>query len=163
MKTQEEDLQQPSRSRRNLQDRVKGIHVWLVLWKATHAVERNAQASVTQLELGLTDFAVLEILLHKGPQPVNTIGKGVLLTSGSITTAIDRLESRGLVHRRSHPEDRRTRVVHLTEEGQRVIERAFEVHAQDMEETMEVLNAGERIELVRLLKKLGRYAEAKLQ
>lgn len=163
MKTQREDLQRPSGSRPNLQERAKGIHVWLVLWKATHAVEQNAQASVAQLELGLTDFAVLEALLHKGPQPVNTIGKRVLLTSGSITTAIDRLESKGLVHRRSHAEDRRTRVVHLTEEGRRVIECAFELHAKDMEETMGVLDAGERIELVRLLKKLGRYAEAKLQ
>lgn len=146
-----------------MQDRAKGIHVWLVFWKATDAVEQNAQASVAQLELGLTHFAMLEALIHKGPQPINTIGKRALLTSGSITTAIDRLELKGLVHRRSHVEDRRTWVVHLTEEGRRVIEHAFELHAQDMEEPMEVLNTGERIELVRLRKKLGRYAEAKLQ
>lgn len=143
--------------------RVEGTYVWLVLWKASHAVEQNARASVAQLGLGLTDFAVLEILLHKGPQPVNTIGKRVLLTSGSTTTAIDRLESKDLVHRGLHPEDRRTRVVHLTEDGRRLIERAFQLHAQDMEETVEVLNNRERVELVRLLKKLGRHAEAKLQ
>ena len=40
----------------------------------------------------MSDFAVLEALLHKGAQPVNVIGKRVFLTSGSITTAIDRLE-----------------------------------------------------------------------
>lgn len=54
-------------------------------------------------------------------------------------------------------------MVHLTDEGRRVIERAFQLHTQDMEETIEVLNTRERIELIRLLKKLGRCAEAKLQ
>lgn len=157
------DSQPASRDSRSAKERAKATHVWLVLWKASHAVEQNARASVAKLELGLTDFAVLEMLLHKGPQPVNTIGRRVLLTSGSITTAIDRLESRDLVYRTGHPEDRRTRMVHLTEEGRRVIERAFQLHARDMEEMAKVLNSQERIELVRLLKKLGRYAEAKAQ
>src|SRR4051794_29135562 len=85
-------------------------HVWLVLWKASRAVEQNAVNSVAALGLGLSDFAVLEVLLHAGPQTVNVIGRKVLLTSGSITTAIDRLEARKLVCRTSHPEDKRARV-----------------------------------------------------
>jgi MarR family 2-MHQ and catechol resistance regulon transcriptional repressor len=76
--------------------RASAVHVWLVLWKAAHAVEQNAANSVSALGLGLSDFAVLESLLHKGPQRVNVIGQKILLTSGSITTAIDRLESRKL-------------------------------------------------------------------
>src|SRR5260370_27735342 len=97
------------------------IHVWLVLWRAAHAIEQNAIASVLGLGLGLSEFAVLEVLLHKGPQPVNVIGKKVLLTSGSITAAIDRLESRNLVHRTIDPQDGRARIVHLTETGKRLI------------------------------------------
>jgi len=62
------------------------------------------------LELCGSDFAVLEALLHKGPLPVNEIGKKILLTSGSITVAIDRLEKRGLVERRAHGTDRRASV-----------------------------------------------------
>jgi DNA-binding MarR family transcriptional regulator len=54
-----------------------------------------------------SDFAVLEALLHKGPLPVNEIGKKVLLTSGSITVAVDRLETKGLVERRASGADRR--------------------------------------------------------
>src|SRR5258708_40212975 len=64
-----------------------------------------------------SDFAVLEALLHKGPLPVNEIGKKILLTSGSITVAIDRLETKGLVQRRASGTDRRGRIVHLTKEG----------------------------------------------
>lgn len=136
------------------------IRVWLILWKAARAVEQNAMTSVSGLGLGLSDFAVLEVLLHKGPQPVNVIGKKVFLTSGSITTAIDRLESRKLVHRTAHPEDRRTRLVELTEKGKRLIECAFRQHARDMEETMAVLSHQERMELIRLLKKVGLFAAA---
>jgi MarR family transcriptional regulator, 2-MHQ and catechol-resistance regulon repressor len=136
--------------------------IWLVLWKAARAIERNAIRSVSASGLGRSDFAVLEVLLHKGPQPVNIIGKKVLLTSGSITAAIDRLESRKMLRRTSNPKDRRSRIVQLTDTGRRLIELAFQKHAADMEETMAVLRSGERVELVRLLKKVGMWAAARL-
>src|SRR5260370_34868225 len=76
-----------------------GVHVRLVLWKAERAMEAVDRRSIEKLGLGLSDFAVLEMLLHKGPQPVNTIGAKVLLTSGAITAAVDRLEAPGLPRR----------------------------------------------------------------
>jgi MarR family transcriptional regulator, 2-MHQ and catechol-resistance regulon repressor len=142
--------------------REAATRVWIVLWKAAHAIEQNAVQSVSALGLGLSDFAVLEVLLHKGPQPVNIIGRKVLLTSGSITAAIDRLESRKLLSRTADPNDRRSRIVQLTDKGRHLIERAFQKHALDMEETMAVLRSGERVELVRLLKKVGMWAAARL-
>src|SRR5579872_395076 len=138
------------------------IHVWLVLWKAAHAIEQNALRSVAGLGLGLSDFAVLELLLHKGPQPVNVIGKRVLLTSGSITTAVDRLESRKLVRRTGDAKDRRSRIVALTPAGRRLIHKSFRRHAADMEHTLAVLSAPDRVDLVRLLKKAGLAAEERL-
>jgi MarR family transcriptional regulator, 2-MHQ and catechol-resistance regulon repressor len=137
--------------------------VWVVLWKAAHAIEQNAVRSVSALGLGLSEFAVLEVLLHKGPQPVNVIGKKVLLTSGSITAAVDRLESKKLVRRTADTGDLRARIVQLTGRGRRSIERAFQQHATDMEETMAVLRSNERTELVRLLKKVGMWAAARLE
>src|ERR1019366_5875295 len=107
-------------------------HVWLVLSKATRAVERNALSSISGLGLGLSDFAVLELLLHKGAQPVNRIGRKVLLASGSITAAVDRLETRNLVHRTLDKTDRRARIVQLTAAGGKPIEQAFAKHALDM-------------------------------
>jgi MarR family 2-MHQ and catechol resistance regulon transcriptional repressor len=137
-----------------------GVHVFLVLWKALHAIEEYAVSSVAELGIGATDFAVLEALLHKGPLPVNEIGKKVLLTSGSITTAVDRLESRGLVERRAHGSDRRARIVHLTKQGRRLIGRAYAQHAEDMERLAAAsLTKAERAMLIRLLKKIG-YAAA---
>src|SRR2546425_12060807 len=78
-----------------------GVHVFLVLWKAARAVQAYAEKSISELEMCGSDFAVLEALLHKGPLPINEIGKKVLLTSGSITVAVDRLETKGLVDRKS--------------------------------------------------------------
>jgi MarR family 2-MHQ and catechol resistance regulon transcriptional repressor len=152
----------PAKRNLNPKSDTSATHVWLVLWKAARAVEQNAISSVSGLGLGLSDFAVLEVLFHKGAQPVNVIGKRILLTSGSITTAIDRLESRKLVHRTPHPEDQRARLVQLTDKGKRLIEDAFRQHALDMEQTMAVLTPSERFDLTRLLKKLGIFAAARL-
>jgi MarR family 2-MHQ and catechol resistance regulon transcriptional repressor len=137
--------------------------VWLILWKAAKAVEQNATRSVSALGLGLSDFAVLELLLHKGSQPVNVIGKKVFLTSASITAAIDRLASKKLVRRSDDSCDLRSRIVQLTPRGRGLIDRAFRQHEIDIEETIAVLKPRERTELIRLLKKLGMWAAVRLE
>jgi MarR family 2-MHQ and catechol resistance regulon transcriptional repressor len=101
----------------------------------------------------------MEILLHKGAQPVNGIGRRIGLTSGAITTAVDRLQAAELVTREDHPTDRRARVVRLTEQGKRAALRAFNGHKAAMDHAATVLTASERAELIRLLKKLGTAAE----
>jgi MarR family transcriptional regulator, 2-MHQ and catechol-resistance regulon repressor len=135
---------------------VPGVHVWLVLVKAAHALAARAGHSIAGLGMCASDFGALETLLHKGPLPVNALGRKLLLTSGSITTAIDRLERRGLVARRNDPDDRRARVVHLTPAGRGLIQKAFAAHAADMEQAVSALSAGERAALVESLKKLGK-------
>src|SRR5260370_18307660 len=106
---------------------VSGTHLWLGMMKAHRALERLAIQSIEASEVGLSDFAVLEMLLHKGPQPVNEIGRRIELTSGAITTAVDRLESRRLVAREAHPSDRRARIVRLTPAGKHQRARGFAV------------------------------------
>lgn len=133
-----------------------GVHVFLVLWKAAHAVQSYAEKSISGLGMGSSDFAALEALLHKGPLPVNEIGRKVLLTSGSITVAVDRLETKGLVERRAHGTDRRARIVHLTKEGRKLITHVYGVHAADMERLASAsLTKAERKTLIGLLKKIG--------
>ncbi len=133
-----------------------GVHVFLVLWKAARAAEAYAEKSILELEMCGSDFAVLESLLHKGPLPVNEIGKKVLLTSGSITVAVDRLETKGLVERRASGTDRRARIVHLTKEGRKLATRAYAAHAADMERlASSSLTVAQRKTLIGLLKKIG--------
>jgi MarR family transcriptional regulator, 2-MHQ and catechol-resistance regulon repressor len=140
-----------------------GLHLWLVLWKTYSAVREFAVRDIDKLGLTLTDFGILEALLNKGPLAVNDIGAKVALTSGSMTTAIDRLKSRGLVERRGVETDRRARIVHLTESGQRLISAAFAKHAAALDALGEELSAIERQQAIRLLKKLGHAAAARLE
>jgi MarR family transcriptional regulator, 2-MHQ and catechol-resistance regulon repressor len=136
-----------------------GVHLWVLLWKATKAVEAHARRSVNGTELGLSDFGVLEALLHKGPLPINVLGKKVLLSSGSMTAAVDRLEKSGYVERATISSDRRACIVHLTEEGSKLIRRVFAQHELDMERVFSLLDTSERKALANLLRKLGREAE----
>lgn len=151
-------MQKPVRQPRR-ENTIPGVHAWLILWKAARTVEAYANQSIKTLGMGSSDFGVLEVLLHKGPLPVNVIGKKVLLTSGSMTTAINRLERKGLVVKKDHPSDHRTWLVHLTVAGRRLIEKSFAEHATQMEHAFSILSTKERSELVETLKKLGRGVE----
>src|SRR2546428_13861046 len=142
---------------------ISGTHLWLVLMKAHRTLERLATRSIELSEVGLSDFAVMEMLLHKGPQPVNEIGRRVELTSGAITTAVDRLESRGLVKREAHPSDRRARIVRLTVTGEEQAAQTFARHKVAMDFCASGLSKTQRAKLIELLKTLGTSAEARAE
>src|SRR5438067_2096218 len=133
-------------------DDVSGTHLWLVIMKAHRALQRLATRSIEASEVGLSDFAVMEMLLHKGPQPVNEIGRRIELTSGAITTAVDRLESRGLVTREAHESDRRARIVRLTPRGHKEAAKAFAHHKKAMDRAASALSKVERAMLIQLLR-----------
>ena len=139
-----------------------GIRLWLILWKAHDALREHARRHIESLGLCLSDFGILELLLHRGPAPVNAIGVKIGLTSGSITTAIDRLEQKGLVERSLDSSDRRTRVVHLTAAGRKLIDAAFADHEAAMERAVSGLTPAERTQAAALLKKLGLAAQSSL-
>jgi MarR family 2-MHQ and catechol resistance regulon transcriptional repressor len=107
-------------------------HVWLVMMKAMHALTRYAAADIEETGLGLSDFGVLEVLLPKGPLPVNTIGPIVDLTPGSISIGVDRPFVKGLVSRVESTEDRRVRIIALTQRGRDLIVPAFRKHSAQM-------------------------------
>jgi len=139
-----------------------GIHLWLVLMKAYRTLGRYARCSIEPSGFGLSDFAILELLLHRGQQPVSAIGRRVDLTSGAITSAVDRLEAQGLVVRTADTEDRRTRFVSLTPKGTARIREVFGAHELAMEGVTRGLTKAERGTLINLIKKLGRAAEEQL-
>jgi MarR family transcriptional regulator, 2-MHQ and catechol-resistance regulon repressor len=135
-------------------------HVWLVMMKAMRALTRYAAAGIEETGLGLSDFAVLELLLHRGPLPVNTIGPIVDLTPGSISIAVDRLVAKGLVSRVESAEDRRVRIVALTPRGKDLIVSAFRKHSGQMKRVFSQLSVKELRALEAALKKVGKQAAA---
>ena len=135
-------------------------HVWLVMMKAMRALTRYATAGIEETGLGLSDFGVLELLLNKGPLPVNTIGPIVDLTPGSISIAVDRLFAKGLVTRVESTEDRRVRIVALTPRGKDLIVSAFRKHSRQMKRVFSELSPEELRGLEVALKKVGKQAAA---
>src|SRR6204780_5345438 len=138
-------------------------HVWLVMMKAMRALTRYAAADIEDTGLGLSDFGVLEVLLHKGPLPVNTIGPIVDLTPGSISTAGDRLVAKGLVNRVESTEDRRVRIVALTPRGKDLIASAFRKHSGQMKRVFSQLSPEELRGLEVALKRVGKRAAALME
>src|SRR5438105_12285477 len=139
------------------------VHVWLVMNKALHAIAKYALGRIQQAELGDSDFRVLEVLLHKGPLPVNTIGPMVDLTPGSISIAVDRLVAKGLVSRVESAEDRRVRIVALTPQGKDLIVSAFRKHSGQMKKVFSELSSEELRGLEVRLKKVGKRAAALME
>jgi MarR family transcriptional regulator, 2-MHQ and catechol-resistance regulon repressor len=138
---------------------VTGVHLWLILMKAFHSIMAATANDFSASGLGDSDFRVLEVLLHKGPLPVNAIGPKVFLTPGSISTAVDRLHRKGLVSRTGSLTDRRVHVVDLTKSGRTLITKVFNAHAAHLERLASVLSPRERVQLTNALKKLGIHAE----
>lgn len=133
-----------------------GVDLWFLLWRAAKAQEGHARRSVAAMGLCLSDFGALVSLLREGPLPVNTLGKKILISSGSITTAVDRLAGQGLVERVNIATDRRARIVHLTDKGEALARSLVEQHERDMEQAFAGLDDGEKNALANALRKLGR-------
>jgi MarR family transcriptional regulator, 2-MHQ and catechol-resistance regulon repressor len=138
----------------------EGTQVFQTLWKTYRTLLAIADESKKRAGLGDSDYRVLEALLQNGPLPVNTIGEMIDLTTGSITTAVDRMEAKWLVVRKNHPDDRRIRIVELTAKGRRLAEKACAQCSNAMEDTVSVLSREDRLALIDLLQRLSTGNEA---
>jgi MarR family transcriptional regulator, 2-MHQ and catechol-resistance regulon repressor len=136
-------------------DAIKAIDLFLVLQKTYRTMLARVEESKKKVGLGDSDFRVLETLFHEGPLPVNAIGEIIDLTTGSITTAVDRMEAKWLVARKYHPTDGRIRLVELTSKGRRLIEKACTQLTAEMDAAFASLSQTERRTLIEMLKRVG--------
>lgn len=134
------------------------LKLWVVLARAMSAVQAHLQESVTRHDLTLTEFAILEVLYHKGPLLLGEVQRKILVSSGGVTYLVDRLAQKGLVERKECPEDRRARYAALTRAGEELIERIFPAHARCVEQAVSGLDPAEREQAISLLRKLGKTA-----
>jgi MarR family 2-MHQ and catechol resistance regulon transcriptional repressor len=130
--------------------------VWIALAHCYRAMSSLIERSFLDSGLSLTDFMLLEALLHKGPMTITKIQASALLATGSMTAAVDRLESRGLIARTLSKSDRRARVLQLTGQGKTAITLAYQEHSGDLKRWMSVLSADERASTFTNLRKLER-------
>ena len=136
------------------------LKLWVVLARAYNAVSARLSQDVARHELTPTEFAILEVLYHKGPLLLGEVQRKILVTSGGITYLVDRLVEKGLVKREECAEDRRARYAVLTPAGNALIRKIFPQHAVAIERAVSGLSTTEQRETVQLLKKLGLGAAA---
>jgi MarR family 2-MHQ and catechol resistance regulon transcriptional repressor len=134
------------------------LKLFVVLSRAHEAVTRHAAADVVRHGLTLQEFAILEVLYHKGPLLLGEVQRRILVSSGGITFLVDRLQAKGLVERRTCEEDRRARYAVLTKQGEALIRRIFPEHAERISRSLSGLSKSDRETATRLLKALGRAA-----
>lgn len=133
----------------------QSLKLFIVLSRAYKAINEHVNKAIQSNGLNPTEFAVLELLYHKGDQPLQQIGGKILLASGSITYVVDKLEEKGLLKRVACPKDRRVTYAQITDEGKALIEEIFPEHAKRIDDLMSSLNQTEKTEAIGLLKKLG--------
>lgn len=144
---------------RTMSEKEDALHLYIALSRASQWVNAYADRDIRRHGLNRTEFGVLELLYHKGPQPIQQIGSKVLMSSGNITYVVDKLEKKQFVSRRTSTEDRRLIYAEITEEGKQFIERVFPQHAEVIDQALAGLTSEERAAASGLLKKLGKFAQ----
>ncbi|WP_224753835.1 MarR family winged helix-turn-helix transcriptional regulator [Paenibacillus terricola] len=144
---------------RTMSEKEDALNLYIALSRASQWVNAHADRDIRRHGLNRTEFGVLELLYHKGPQPIQQIGSKVLMSSGNITYVVDKLEKKQFVTRRTSTEDRRLIYAEITEEGKQFIERVFPKHAEVINQALAGLTQEERTAASGLLKKLGKHAQ----
>src|ERR1700693_4830724 len=134
----------------------EAIHTWLIMLKVLQAIRHFALPPIIKEGLGDSDFRVLDVLLHKGPMPVNAIGPKVNLNPGSVSVAVDRLYKQGFVSRVESEDDRRVRSVSLTEKGREMFVPLFRQQTALVQQTFQDISPKEQKQVEDVLKRIGK-------
>lgn len=133
----------------------QALSAYVKLWRAAQAMEAAAHRHLSARNLTMSQFAVLEAILHVGPLSQRQLAEKILRSSGNLTMVIDNLERDGLVTRERDPNDRRVMMVNLTERGEALIREIMPGHARGVQELFSVLDTEELAQLSHLTRKLG--------
>jgi len=134
---------------------VRALDAYIKLTRASESLNARVHQHLSDYKISTSQFAVMEILKHLGPQCQKDLGSKLLKSGGNIVMIIDNLEKRGLVSREREAKDRRYVTVKLTQKGRNLINKIFPNHVNGIVEGMSILNIKEQEELGRLCRKLG--------
>ncbi|QIZ10994.1 MarR family transcriptional regulator [Priestia megaterium] len=127
---------------------------FLILMQTSKTIHDRIKEEMTKNKLGITEFSALEVLYQKGKQTIQQIGSCILVSSGSMTYVIDKLEQRGLLRRNACPDDRRVIHVTLTDDGNEWMNDIMPKYHKFVNQMFDSLDSDEAETLVRLLKKV---------
>jgi MarR family transcriptional regulator, 2-MHQ and catechol-resistance regulon repressor len=139
--------------------REPSLELFVVLSRAYNWVNAHVIRDIRCYGLNPTEFGILEVLYHKGPLPLQQIGEKVLISSGNITYAVDKLEQKQLLVRKPSPHDRRVIFAELTPQGRELLAAIFPQHTEAIRAAVSGLSPEEQVQAIQLLKKLGLVAQ----
>jgi MarR family transcriptional regulator, 2-MHQ and catechol-resistance regulon repressor len=139
-------------------DRTATLQLVIALGRSVQAIERGVRPHLTECGLGLTEFAVLEVLYHKGALPLGEIRDRILVTGASTTYVVKKLEERGLMRRRTSGEDQRVVFGELTPKGRALMDKVFPAHVDRLRHVMAGLSVSEKRAASQLLRRLSHQA-----
>ena len=133
----------------------RALNTYIRLQRAAETVMAHTTSHLSQHDLSVSQFAVLEALHHLGTLSQRDLAEKLLKSTGNMSIVLKRLDKRGLIARERDKEDNRYMRVCITEEGRRLLLSFFDQHVQGIVEELSVLTAAEQEELGRLCRKLG--------
>lgn len=139
-------------------DRAATLQLVIAIARSYQAIEQGVRPQLAGEGLGLTEFAVLEVLYHKGALPLGEIRDRILVTGASTTYVVKKLETRGLMRRRTSATDQRVVFGELTPKGRALLDRVFPAHVDRLCEIMGCLSVAEKRAAVQLLRRLSQHA-----
>ncbi|WP_170006782.1 MarR family winged helix-turn-helix transcriptional regulator [Bacillus fonticola] len=145
------------------QETSASLKLFVVLSRAYKSINEYVNTYIQKEGLNPTEFAVLELLYHKGDQALQQIGGKILIASGSITYVVDKLEKKGLVKRIACPKDRRVTYGQITQEGRALLDEFFPKHEARIHEVLSSLSNEEKEQAIHWMKRIGKEAGKKLE
>jgi len=127
------------------------LKIIIALSRANQAILKKIEKSMNKNGLTVSEFGVMELLLHKGKQPVQKIAERILVTSGTITYVINKLIKKGYIKRERCNEDKRIYYVDLTEEGRIFIEKVFKEHEKYLSKLFQEIDNNDKKDLIEKL------------
>jgi DNA-binding MarR family transcriptional regulator len=124
------------------------------LVSAYQAFERYSAPDLRSMGLTMTQFDVIATLGNQPPMTCKELGEKTLVTKGTLTGVLERLESKGILERKLNPDDARSQMIGLTVEGQRLFEKVFPAHLQHLEKAFNQLNTNDLSDASGVLQKL---------
>jgi DNA-binding MarR family transcriptional regulator len=135
------------------------IPVLRELVRCYQAFERASDADIRRSGLTAPQFDVVVTLGNTAGLPFKELGSRTLITKGTLTGVVDRLEARGLVERMASTEDGRSTIVRLTTAGDRLFQQVFEPHLAFLAPAFESLSESGRRALESRLRQLREALE----
>ncbi len=140
-------------------DHDTNLKLLISLSRSLSAINRETMKNIKEYGITPSQFMVLEVLYHKGEMRVCDITEKILSTGGNMTVVLTNLLKDEYIEKVPTQGDRRSYSLNITPKGVKVIDDIFPRHLDILSDSMEGLSEEEKLEMIRLLKKMQRLEE----